>query len=520
MMRRTTTLMLAAGLLALPAGASGAEEPPDEQLRAYWVDAFNEGVYSEEEVEHLVAQAEDLGANALIVQVGRRFDCFCNESAFPRTDAGIEPAPYDPLATVIEHAHAADIEVHAWINATTLWNQATPPSSEDHAFNQHGPDADGEDRWLAQREDGEELMGANAYIDPGHPDAAAYVVDGVTSIIDAYDVDGVNLDYIRYPDFNDPLYESQWGYNETALEQFQLATGRDDRPAPDDEEFSDWRRAQVTTLVRNIYLDAYAADPSVNVSVNTTTYAFGPQSEGGWEQTRAYSEVLQDWRAWMEEGIVDLNVPMNYKRNWMDDQQQMYEEWNEVIADWQYDRHAVVGSAIYLNEVTDSVAQVRSALEPTVAGNEVVGWVGYSYATPSLSVLEGRAEADEERAALAEALTEDDPHGEAPAFGDPAVVPEMVWKTQPTKGHVAGDVVTADDGPVAQAVVELIDRETGEVVSTTRTNGTGWFGFVDADPGRYLVRLAPGRTTGPPVEQLEVEAGAVTEVALRPRGQR
>ncbi|MDN5855434.1 MAG: hypothetical protein L0K86_21830, partial [Actinomycetia bacterium] len=107
----------------------------------YWVDAFNEGVYDADEVSDLVAAAEDVGANALIVQIGRRFDCFCNRALYPRTDAAIDPAPYDPLAEVIEQAHAAGIEVHAWVNATTMWNAAKPPTSPRHAFNRHGLDA-------------------------------------------------------------------------------------------------------------------------------------------------------------------------------------------------------------------------------------------------------------------------------------------------------------------------------------------------------------------------------------------
>jgi uncharacterized lipoprotein YddW (UPF0748 family) len=521
-MRRTTTVLLALTLAAVPlAGADGQERAgtdaensaasDGEELRGFWVDAFNEGIYDREQVDELVADAQAANANALFVQVGRRFDCFCNDALYPRTDAFIDPAPYDPLRAVIEAAHAEGIEVHAWINATTLWNSATPPSSPDHAFNQHGPSAEGDDRWLNQREDGTELVGNNAFIDPAHPDAVRYVVDGVRSVVEAYDVDGVMFDYIRYPDYNTPgAFASDWGYTDVALERFHEATGRSDRPESTDEQWSDWRRDQVTNLVRQLYLGAYDADPSVRVSINAVTYAFGPQTYGSWEQTRPYAEVLQDWRGWMEEGIVDLNVAMNYKRNWMPDQAQMFSEWTEVIADWQYDRQAVNGTAIYLNDIDDTLAQIAETRTPTADGNTAVGWSGYSYASPTLdSTGQSSAVRDEARADLIAALT-----GEDGPFADEAAVPEMTWKTEPTTGHVAGDVVARDGAVADQVEVDLWQR--GEVVATALTDGNGWFGFVDVEPGRYQVRVDRDAVRGKPLANVTVAAGELADADVRP----
>src|SRR5699024_9479551 len=151
---------------------------------------------------------------------------------------------------------------------------------------------------------GEDRQGNNTYIDPAHPDAVDYLVDGVTSIVENYDVDGINLDYIRYPDYNGGERQNDWGYSETSLARFAAETGRTDRPAPDDEEFSQWRRDQVSTMVRKIYLSMYETDPLTRLSINGITYAFGPASyDDGWEGTRPYAEVLQDWRGWFDEGI-------------------------------------------------------------------------------------------------------------------------------------------------------------------------------------------------------------------------
>lgn len=208
------------------------------------------------------------------------------------------------------------------MNINTMWNQPDPPAADAHPFNTHGPDSD--EPWVSVREDGVvEAPGVNYYFDPGHPGAAEYLVETARSLVESYDVDGINIDYVRYPDFNLEVGTSSWGYNEVALERRRRATGRDDVPDAGDPEWSQWRRDQVMTLVRRIYLETYEVDPEVCVSVNSITYGHGPEVQGGWEETRTYAEVLQDWRAWMEEGIVDLNVPMNYKRDWLDDQYDM-----------------------------------------------------------------------------------------------------------------------------------------------------------------------------------------------------
>src|SRR5207245_4868038 len=100
-----------------------------------------------------------------------------------------------------------------------------------------------------------------------------------------------------------------WGYNATAIARFQQATGRQDRPAPSDPQWTQWRRDQVTNIVRKVYVESYAIRPSVRVSADTITYGFGPATLG-WQGTRAYAETLQDWDAWAREGVLALDIPL------------------------------------------------------------------------------------------------------------------------------------------------------------------------------------------------------------------
>ena len=497
------------GLAMLPAmamsGPASAAES-EQQWRGYWVDAFNVGVYNPDQVTDLVADAVDVSANALVVQIARRFDCFCNDSLFPRTDASIAPAPYDPLTEVIRQAHAAGIEVHAWVNATTMWNSATAPRSADHVYNAHGLAAAGADRWLNQRHDGVEKVGNNTYVDPANPDAANYIVEAISSIATNYDIDGINLDYIRYPDFNAGDFQNDWGYSTTSLARFAQETGRVDRPVPTDAQFSNWRRDQISALVRKIYVRMYAADPTDRLSVNGTTYAYGPVSYGGWENARPYTNVLQDWKGWLAEGTVDTVSAMNYKREWMPEQARMFEEWNAALAEYASGRHVVSGPALYLNEIPDAVQQAKDVVN---AGLD--GWMGYSYANASMTATASGDQAvkEAERAALAAAL-------KANVFTSVAKVPVMKWKATLSTGLVAG-TVTVRDGSVADQLDVIIQPIAGTPgqEKLIRTDGSGWFGAVNLAPGTYRMQVVEPGAEGTAAAIVRLKAGVITQVRLR-----
>src|SRR5204863_27476 len=82
------------------------------------------------------------------------------------------------------------------------------------------------------------------------------------SIVRNYDVDGINLDRIRYPDGNLGTNVPSWGYNPTAIARFRAETGRTDMPANTDPQWTEWRRDQVTAIVRRSYPESTALRPT------------------------------------------------------------------------------------------------------------------------------------------------------------------------------------------------------------------------------------------------------------------
>ena len=128
-----------------------------------------------------------------------------------------------------------------------------------------------------------------------------------------YDVDGIHLDQVRYYE-GDPL---RWGYNPTSVARFNAQL----RPRPGDAASAD--RSAVDRLAArpghragasNLYSQTKAIKPNVAVTAAVVTWGRGPQTADDWERQAPYAAVLQDWRAWLQEGIVDYLLPMDYYR--------------------------------------------------------------------------------------------------------------------------------------------------------------------------------------------------------------
>src|SRR5438132_882485 len=463
--------LLAFWLAIAPASVPTPQNEPapvaSGELRAFWADAFGEGMNSQAEIDQLVAATKAAHLNAIVAQVVRRGDCFCNRAAVPRTDAPISALPFDPLDALIATAHASGIEVHAWVIANAMWQTPGAPTSPDHIYNLHGPAATGRDNWVMTRADGLAALGRDVYLDPGHPDAAAWVVNMATSLVRNYDVDGINLDRIRYPDGNLGTNVPSWGYNPTALDHFRADTGRTDTPGPSDAQWTQWRRDQITDIVRRVYVESTALKPRIRVSADLITYGFGPQTVGGFERTRTYAEVLQDWRGWLREGILDTAILMNYKRDTLttggNDQRRMYAEWSDFAKDNQFRRSAVIGAGLYINDIASSARQARVALAPSPSGNSAIGWAGYSYRTPDDLTDNGTRSGAASRVELIKALTAQSQYDAVapPVFAETKGVPGMAWKVNPLFGHIKGLVHGADGTPLGGAKLALLDDATG-----------------------------------------------------------
>ena len=496
-MRRAHTILrtlarMAAGILPLLAGAAGPDVAPE--FRGLWVDTFHPALRTATEVRQLVADASAGGFNALLVEVRKRGDAYYNSRFEPKA-SDVSPAGFDPLAELVRLAHDTTggqprIEVHAWIVTYNIWNRETVlPPQADHPYRRH-PD------WLTESSTGARWDGANYAFDPAHPAVQDHTVNVALDLVERYPVDGLHLDYIRYAG-------RAWGYHPVAVERFNRRTGRTGRPSPDDPAWLQFRRDQVTSLVRRIYLASIRARPDVKVSAATIAWAPGITSSGQWTTSAAFSTVLQDWRGWMQEGILDLNIPMAYFRQ--SERAADWAAWGRFAKDHRYRRHVALGAGTYLNPVAGSLSQLRSTRTPTSLAPAADGLAVYSYAVPASDGTSGTAF----RRILTQGLAGDPL---PPLFADPVPVPAMPWKAAPETGHLLGQVRDPGTGEVADGAVVTLR---GPVTRTLRTDANGWFGAVDLPPGDYLVSVAPLAGHPARTARVGIDAGPVRTPQLR-----
>ena len=308
--------------------SSGAPSGAEEEIRALWV--LRTSLTTPEHIATLVRSARDHGFNTLLVQVRGRGDAYYLGGLEPRaTDLLRQPETFDPLASVLKAGHAAGLRVHAWVNVNLISSATDLPAAREHVVYRHPgwlmvPRDIAQDlaklepespayvgklaRWTrAQPADVEGL-----YTSPVLPAAAAYTESIVRDLVRRYAVDGIHLDYARYP-------SDKFDYSRPAIREFRAtvrgslsasvrrsldADEADDLFAYPDRFPGEWRTfrvARMTALMGRLHATVKRERPQALVSV-----AVAPNMQD------AFRVRLQDWGAWLATGLIDAICPMAY----------------------------------------------------------------------------------------------------------------------------------------------------------------------------------------------------------------
>ena len=378
------TRLLVLGLLVALACAARPDAP---KLRALWVDVFHDGIKTPLQVHELIARANRAGVNTLFIQVRSRAQVYHFSLFEPRAPDTIPW--FDGLREVIRLANAQDppIQVHAWLNAHPFWPDTYDPPWPNHTFFRH-PD------WLTRNPGGRTDTPVGRALDFGHPDAADYLLRLYLEVVRKYAVDGIHLDFIRYAG-------SEWGYNEVSLRRFwesglykgpskteirkptadapptglpdsvgigirppgtqeaePWAFTPEDLPPPTDPVFSRWRREQVTGFVRRLVHHAKALRPELIISAAAIPWGDAPKD---FRETPAYTRCFQDWKAWSEEGLLDLIIPMFYFKE--TDNGAYFRNWVSFCQTLKTKSPIAAGIGNWLNTHDDTLLQARHADE-------------------------------------------------------------------------------------------------------------------------------------------------------------
>ena len=186
--------------------------------------------------------------------------------------------------------------MHAWINLLSLGNNLNAP-----LLKKYGVDI--LTRNLEPKAKLSDYKIDNQYfLEPGDSHVRNEVLGIVKDVILTYpELDGIQLDYIRYPDVH-PVY----GYTPENIERFKKATGLKTIVEKSDA-WQNWKRTQVTELVEMLVKEIRAMRPKIQIS----TTGCAPYE-------RAYYEAFQDWPSWIKLGLVDFVTVMSYPDNLID----------------------------------------------------------------------------------------------------------------------------------------------------------------------------------------------------------
>jgi uncharacterized lipoprotein YddW (UPF0748 family) len=318
-------------LFGLTGATFGSAAPQAaREVRALWVQRTS--LTSRARVASVVETARAGGFNTLVVQVRGRGDAYYASRLEPRPPAlAKEPPSFDPLSLMLATAHRAGLKVHAWVNVSLIAD-AVLPASRQHVIRAH-PEwlmvpralADELNRTSPRRPGYVERLAGYArahsdrvegiFLSPIHASAVDHTVRVIGDIASRYAVDGIHLDYIRFP-------SDEFDYSSEALAEFQSELVSKVPPSERREytrralgrplfytemfpqRWHEFRRDRVTALLTRIRQAVKSRRPGAML-----TAAVFPDADD------AANQRLQNWSGWLAGGLLDAICPMAYTTN-------------------------------------------------------------------------------------------------------------------------------------------------------------------------------------------------------------
>ena len=274
---------------------TGQAAGTQEEMRAVWITYYeismkaqkggNEALFSQK-IDEMFARVQQAGFNTVIVQVRPYSDAFYPSQIFPWSEyltgtQGKDPG-YDPLAVLVERAHAHKLSIHAWFNPYRVsYNPDFSLLSKDNPARQWKEDANkANDQWLFVLENG-------IYYNPAVPEVQRMIIDGVREIVENYKVDGIHMDDYFYPSTDAKIDQAQY-------DAYVKGGGQYSRAA--------WRRENVNTFVSGLYAAVKSIRPEVLVGIS-------PAGDIAKNREKLYADAAR-WGG--SEGYVDYLMPQLY----------------------------------------------------------------------------------------------------------------------------------------------------------------------------------------------------------------
>jgi len=268
-----------------------------EPVRAVWVTRWD--YKNERDIAHVMDNCRRSGFNTVLFQVRGAGTAFYRSRLEPWADelGGRDPG-FDPLAVACREAHRRGMQLHAWANVIPGFRGKTPPDNPRQLYRARP-------NWFWRDKFGRrQPLGWYASLNPCYPEVRRYLTDVMREVVAGYPVDGLHLDYIRFPNEHSPAYPDgatvpDYPRDPRTVALFQRETGQTPDSSP--AAWTAWRTAKVTQVLRDIRAMVNHERPGVVLSAAV-----------GANMIKAKQLHYQDAPRWLMDGLIDAVFPMNY----------------------------------------------------------------------------------------------------------------------------------------------------------------------------------------------------------------
>jgi uncharacterized lipoprotein YddW (UPF0748 family) len=266
-------------------------------VKAIWVTRFD--YKTPQDVVRIMDNCHKAGFNTVLFQVRGNATAFYPSRIEPWDSSfGSKNPGFDPLGVASREARRRGLSLQAWVNVMPAWRGTKPPADPNQLYNKRP-----EWFWYDQTGKRQELTSFYVSVNPCLPEVRKYLVDVFHDIVSRYDIDGLHMDYIRFPDEPPAIPKGSgidYPRDARTLELYRKATGK--HPDDDVELWKRWRAEQVTQLVADIRAMMRRTAPR---DLLTASVAARSITGGGLAH-------FQDSRTWIARGLLDQVYVMNY----------------------------------------------------------------------------------------------------------------------------------------------------------------------------------------------------------------
>lgn len=302
--------------------------------RAVWLRPRDTGI---EDIKKRLDMLESININTIYLET-----YWNGYTIYPTDNELIKHNPmfkgFDVLGSYIKEAHSRGIELHAWVEN----------------FLVDLPIAEKKPEWMNVSRKGNIYYLENGttkyyFMNPVLPEVRDFLSELYKELIEKYDIDGIQFDYLRYPNSGD--YTNDFGYDTYTRQLFINFTGTDPIALmPGDSLWQKWcefREYIISSYAYRIFSELKSIQPEIHISADIWP-----------DYDETLVDIYQNPKAWVKKDCINTLIPMSYY---------LHEKpvTDDLVNSWTFSRgHSQVSSGIATFNKVDTkvfIKQIETA---------------------------------------------------------------------------------------------------------------------------------------------------------------